>query len=326
MSHIVIEARRGPRCVGPLDALAEGCERLGHEVYRWRGPVSGRTTCSRSLPRCDVAIVWNGMIAKYGRPLAKLRRRGAKILFAELGWYPQRDTFQIDPQGVNAGVSWCLEPIDCRERTPLRVPDAEDLLVILQFERDTQLSHYSPWYPSMVEFVRDLCAYSRLPVRIRAHPHHPASRKLTQLIEKLGGRWDRSSSLSEALANARAVACINSSSALESLARGVPVLCFGEAIYRHPGVVYCLGRDPQQIRIVTEALRRGQCDLYQERIDALLQRVRERQWAVAQIPRKLPSLLNQILEEDCDAPETGGESPTILSFSAWLDRARGKAA
>jgi hypothetical protein len=72
----------------------------------------------------------------------------------------------------------------------------------------------------------------------------------------------------------------------------LPVLCYGNAIYRHPGVVYCLRDDGRRTRAVTEALLENRCELFVERMDEMMDRIREHQWTIAQIPDRLPPVLD----------------------------------
>jgi hypothetical protein len=295
MSTILVEARRDPQPGAALDAIAATCKSLGHDVFRWRGPQSGRVPHWRWLFPCDLAIVWNGMTERYQPALQKLRRRGTPLLFTELGWYPQRGHIQIDPAGINAVASWAAEPLKSRGRTPLAVRQSGDLLVVLQLDWDTQITRLSPWFADMQSFVEFLCRNSALPVRVRHHPRQRPPAEFIERVQQLGGTWDESPSLAAALQGARALACVNSSCGVEALAAGLPVLCYGLANYRHPGAVYCLDDGPQATRVATESLAAGRCDLFQEPANEAASRILSRQWAFAEIPQRLPPLVEAAL-------------------------------
>ena len=113
MSTILVEARRDPQPGEALNAIAQTCRELGHDVFRWRGPQSGRVPHWRYLFRCDLGIIWNGLNPKYDRSIATFRRRGTPLIFTELGWWPQRGHIQIDRSGINANASWAAEPLQC---------------------------------------------------------------------------------------------------------------------------------------------------------------------------------------------------------------------
>ena len=309
MSTILVEARRDPQPGVALDAIAATCRRLGHDVFRWRGPQSGRVPHWRWLFPCDLAIVWNGLNPKYDRAMATLRRRGTPVIYTELGWFPQRGHIQIDTAGINARASWASEPLyslppysplapradNQRQLTPLAVKPSGDLLVVLQLDHDTQITRLSPWFADMQSFVEFICRNSALPVRVRHHPRRKPDDDFTQRVRQLGGTWDESPSLAAAMTGARAMACINSSCGVEALARGLPVLCYGQANYRHPGAVYCLHDDAQATRDATQSLAGGRCELFQELAAEAVSRILARQWPVEEIPHRLPPLIAQVL-------------------------------
>ena len=295
MSTILVEARRDPAPGVALDCIAATCRRLGHDVFRWRGPRSGRVPHWRWPFPSELAILWNGSHPRYARAANIFRRRKTKLLFAELGWHPQKDMIQIDPQGINAQASWAAEPLAATGRTPLPIRAKGDLLVVLQLDRDSQITQLSPWFPNMSRFVEFICRHSALPVRVRAHPRELPAANFRQRVLDLGGVWDASPSLAAALQSARALACVNSSCGVEALDAGWPVLCYGEANYRHPGAVLCLDDDSSATRQATAALATGQAPLFREPIEEVVRRILARQWPVSEIDERLPALLEQTL-------------------------------
>jgi hypothetical protein len=314
MSTILVEARRDPQPGVALDAIAATCRELGHDVFRWRGPQSGRVPYWRHLFHCDLAIVWNGLNPKYDRAMATLRGRRTPTLFVELGWFPQRGHIQIDPAGINASASWAAEPLASACLTPQPVRSTGDLLVVLQLDRDVQITRMSPWFANMQTFVAFLCRHSALPVRVRHHPRFEPPVEFIEKVRQLGGTWDNSPSLGTALAGARALACINSSCGVEALAAGLPVLCYGLANYRFPGAVACLDDDPAATRQATELLAAGYCDLYQEPMAEVVSRILAHQWPVAEIHERLPPLVEAAL---------GGAPPSQPKHGAtsWMSGA-----
>jgi len=250
-----------------------------------------------------LAILFNGAHAKYRPVVERLRERGTPMLFVELGWHPQAGTIQVDPQGINADAAWVSQPLASIGRQPLRL-QGNDLLVALQHDRDTQITQHSPWFKNMLEFVEFVARASTMRVRLRKHPRHAADERLYALAEQLGCVWDMSPSFSAALEKCRAVACVNSSSGVEALSRGLPVLCYGKAIYRHAGAVYCLDDDPQATARVTEELRSGVCSVFEERVTEVLARIAEHQWRVEEMGARLPSLIAKTMEQA--GPSTSG--------------------
>ena len=300
MSTILVEARLCPDGGLALDAIAETCRELGHFVYRWRGPYSGRVPYWKSFLHCDLAVIFNGSHEKYDPIVRRLREMGSRLLFVEVGWFPQRDTVQIDPTGINANASWAREPLAAACRTPLPIRPQGDLLLVLQLDGDSQIQRLSPWFSGMETLVEFVCRHSALPVRVRAHPKSQSNRALQHLVSSLGGTWDTSPSLQAAMQSCRGVACVNSSCGVEVLAQRLPLLCYGQATYRHPAAVYCLDGDAAKTRAATSELAAGQCRLFAERVEELYGRIMDHQWPLTAISQKLPALLRQVLPD----PET----------------------
>ena len=287
-----------PECKTDSRCVAAACYRLGHRVRRWRGPLSGRVPYRRRLPHCDLAIIFNGAHPLYRPTIQRLNCRGVKKLFVELGWFPQSGSFQIDPRGINSAASWVGAPLSQTPEISLEMRPSGGLLVLLQDDADTQITLQSPWFDDMHGFLRHIVEYSTLPVRVRPHPRHRESIAVANLIANSGCQLDESSLLSTALQDCRAIACINSSSAVEALAHHLPVLCYGESIYRHAGVVHCLTNDGEKTRAITNQLLAGHCGLFANLIDEFLARVHRNQWRLADIPSRLPKLLGKVLNND----------------------------
>lgn len=295
MSTILVEARKDQRSAPALDLVAATCRSLGHDVFRWCGPFSGRLPYWPFLFPCDAAILFNGTHERYDSAIATLQSSGVPILYMELGWHPQDGTVQIDPQGINAMASWSSAPLGITGKTPLTVKSQGDLLVLLQLDWDTQITKFSPHFRNMCEFVTHMCHYSRLPLRIRAHPLQPPTAEVKAMVERVGASWDASPNLAKALDEAKAVACLNSSGGVEAIARGLPVLCYGQSIFRHHGAAYCLTDEPAETIEATAELAAGRCRLTVEEMKGAVERIHSQQWPFGEIPRRLPALLDAVL-------------------------------
>ncbi len=304
MRKIVVESRKDLRVAPILDALAEGCRSLGHQIIRWRGPLSGRVPYSRRIPMCDLAILFNGLHRSYSSSLATFRSLGVTPIFVELGWYPQNGTFQIDPMGINATAGWCKRPLVSRPLTRLPVRCDGDLLVLLQLDTDSQISNLSPWFANMAQWLAHMSHHSRLPLRIRRHPLSQPSAEVVRLVERRNLAWDHCTSLADSLSTARAVACVNSSGGIEALAHKIPVLCYGESVFRQAGAVYCLTDDGAQTRAITGELAAGNCQLSEQLVDELVARVTANQWTIYDVPQRLPALLQAVLAKHDAVPRS----------------------
>ena len=157
-----------------------------------------------------------------------------------------------------------------------------DLLLLLQLDSDSQIINLSPWFANMAQWVAHMSDHSHLPLRIRRHPLSQPSAEVVRLVEECDLVWDHCTTLADSLVTARAVACILRSS--RTLAHKLPVLCYGESVFRHPGVVDCLSDDGAQTRAITGDLSVGRCDLSEQLIDELVNRVTANQWTIYDVP------------------------------------------
>lgn len=277
----LIETRRDPRCGPTLDALAGALASLGYETIRWRND-------TRPL-EADLFVLWNGQHPAYRQMRAAIGRRPA--LFAELGWLPQDGCFQLDPRGINAEASWAQEP-------PVYVPASHlgrrrgDLLVVLQDEDDMQirLPSLSP-YQEMLPWLQKLRVKSAVPLRVRFHPRARVNPNIVGWLSRHPAvRVDGHESFEAALDGAMAVATINSTCGLEAIQAGVPVLCYGQAVYRVPYVSYTVnGR--LTTSAITGELKRGECSLCPEAMQQFIERIKSHQWVLADLPGRLERLL-----------------------------------
>lgn len=316
MSTILVEARKDQRSAPALDLVAATCRSLGHDVFRWRGPFSGRVYYWPFLFPCDAAILFNGTHDRYSQVIASLRESRTPILYMELGWHPQDGTIQIDPAGINASTTWAQEPLEVVGSTPVVPRSDGDLLVLLQLDADTQVTKLSPYFRNMCEFVTHLCHHSRMPMRIRAHPLQPPTDEIRALVSSVGAKWDSSPHLARALDGAKAVACLNSSGGVEAIARGLPVLCYAKSIFRHAGAAYCLTNDPAETIAATTELAAGQSQLTREAQRAAVERIHGQQWPWNEIADRLPPMLSELLARNQGIDPAAGSFWS--TYGRWL--------
>jgi hypothetical protein len=81
---------------------------------------------------------------------------------------------------------------------------------------------------------------------------------------------------------------------VEALDRRIPVLCYGTAIFRQPGAVYCLQGDDRETSSVTAELGEGRSSLFTECLDATLNRIRAHQWTADQLPDRLAPVIDAV--------------------------------
>lgn len=214
------------------------------------------------LPTCDFALTWNGMFPHYLAFVRRATERDVPVYFMENGFLPQAHHVQIDTDGVNAKASWARASLSEADGQKVSVRRG-DLLLTLQVEGDSQIKNLSPWLPSVAALVRHLAENSVVPVCVRAHPKQEPSENLRRIVnESARLRWDRLRPLRESLRCCAALATINSTCGIEAMSKGIPVLCYGESLYRHFPAAYCMTGDPGQTRAVTAELAAGQCSLF----------------------------------------------------------------
>lgn len=295
MKTIYVEGRKDNFIKHIMNEIADECERLGHTVERCYPFSHYRRPPPEGLKKSDLIIVWNGIHPHYRQYQECIQEHGIKTLYAELGWFPQRKTFQIDPTGFNAAASWASEPLKSKGKERIAIPSEGDLLVILQLDIDTQIRYHSPYFENMTEFVKFLADISPMKLRVRRHPRHAPSAGVRRIVnEHPNCYWDDSKLLPEALDKSCAVAMINSSSGIEALMRGAPILCFGNAVYRHPGVVVCCDNRPKATRKAIESIHKA--GIWKQRVNEFLARIMTKQWTIEDIPTRLGPFLDQVLK------------------------------
>ena len=284
--HSVVEYRDDPRCARHLNGLSGACAQLGCDVIRW--------TRRESIPTADVAIVWNGDPHWYGTAVDDFRARGGRVLFAELGWLPQDDWFQLDPAGVNVDASWVSEPLGKCDGQAVSVPDGP-LLVCLQNDGDTAIMRHSPWFRNSIAWLRHLEDHAAIPMRVRPHPLAATQSAVEAIVNSSTKmEWDESPTFGEAMEGVAGVACINSTCGVEAIGAGLPVMCYGNAIYRHAGAVWCMTSSAELTRERTTQLASGNCDLLADAQREMIERIRAHQWNRNQLAERLGAMFSRI--------------------------------
>ena len=197
--------------------------------------------------RPDLAMIWNGQAEHQQDFMAWLRAAGGcQTLFLEWGWFPQREFFYWDRDGVNARCSIARRPsppLDDAQREQIRawksayteayrtvVERRKQILVPLQVDTDTNVTLHSP-FASMAEFLQHLAAAVRPDYDVIVRPHPMASYPYDIDCGRANFRVDRHSPLYELIAASEYVIGINSTVLLEALAFEKKVFAFGRGIF-----------------------------------------------------------------------------------------------
>ncbi len=259
------------------EALIDACKKLGHPVARWKNR-------RHLVGPCRYIVWWDCNIDQQVTELAKAT--GGRPIYLERGWTIDRDICaQLDWRGTGGRASWAEEALPNQPGDRLPVRDGGDLLVILRYELATgrpvdNVAHLSPFFKNNILWMDHLAQACRLPVRIRAHPEMKDSQKVAyrKRALNLGWAWDESPDFISATARAKAVAVIDSTSGVWAMELGLPVLCFGRQVYRHPGAVYCLDDQIEGTQAATQELLEGSCSLHKNTVQDMLNRIRGHQW------------------------------------------------
>lgn len=215
----------------------------------------------------DVVFIWGGRISADHETVAKIRayRADTKIIYSELGWFPQRDTIYFDEGGTNANASFSKQQTEYtptqadldafhkmrnkivfadlglpfyRRPAPFHIapPDiSKKILVPLQDETDTNITESSP-FQKMGDFVTFLSeTYPSYEFLVRPHPRAP----IDGLPRFSNVEYqDSAASLFGSFNDIGMVLGINSTVLLQSALHNKTVVAVGQGIASYGGCVY----------------------------------------------------------------------------------------
>lgn len=250
-----------------------------------------RRLAADALANTDLALIWNGTNSLARAGSLEAERLGIPRVYLELGAFAQ--SYQIDAKGINAASeSLCtavrqglaspgaiepkaVEPEEIpfptrkfgkhnnlepqKERVGIDSLPNPYLLFLGQVANDSQITHFSPHYPTLYEAI-SACQTAARSLQKEGNP--------IQLVVKVhpqeaGRRGERSSRIAgvtyvdnvdndEILHNASAVVSVNSSMLLQAVWHGRPAMALGEAFFAvSPFVKPARGPD-----FLTEDIRR----------------------------------------------------------------------
>jgi hypothetical protein len=246
-------------------------------VSRWYGDAR------RPFPECDLAILWGSLHPKYDAVCETLG--GTPRWFVQHGWLPKGSTVQLDPVGYDATAGWAQDPPCIVDGGRLKV-SGSPMMVALQGDNYPGKDQFSPWFATVREFVAHLAEWSGIPMVLRRHP--AGSYDLDDIVESCPlMTWDTHESVADSIAVACAVATRHSTVGLEAIAAGKPVLCYGNAVYRLPGVAYEMTASGEYTALVTGMVARGHCMLTTNGQRQALRWIKSHQWALDEFPAVL---------------------------------------
>lgn len=290
MASIAIQDFAGSQIQKTIfDALADSLPSTKFSVSRWRQPMKNLVG-----PK-DYIVMWNGRYRWV--PAVEKAHSKSQFLYAELGWLDRKNTFTIDHCGSNGLISWAEEPLeDCEG--PLITVSEGPLLVALNCDNmfPYEAGKLSPYFSNQNDLISHLYSNSAVPLRIRPHPGPNNTEKARKYIagKKIDFSDPNEISFEDDCRRSCAVASIHSSCGILAMNLGIPVLSFGRSVCRHEGACFLCTGDPKQTREITERLVRKEPCLNLNKIKMVLDRVRNRQWHLADFPERFERLIEEL--------------------------------
>jgi glycosyltransferase involved in cell wall biosynthesis len=190
------------------------------------------------LSGAKCAFIWHGEDGHAAQMRQWCEELGIPAFYMEVGWFPQRDYFFIDPKGINASSSLMDDDFSWvgdehyTKLAHLRQSYLGDLqwtrkneyvLVPLQIEEDANILYHSP-YKTMQEFIdRVEVKFADKNVIIKQHPRCHKEFTSRFPITRKGNILDMAK-------DAELVFGINSTSLLETAMMGVPTVAVGRCL------------------------------------------------------------------------------------------------
>lgn len=284
-----------------LDSIAEAFRQFGFDVFRW-------ASCSdQSFPASvhfDLAVIWKGFQNWFPQVKAHLLNQGTRILYVDVDYFgyweiekpEEAKSFYLQFSnskglgGVGGFASWSDFPLHSKG-DPVKVGDG-DLLVALQSEGLYRVKCISPHFSSCFEFIRHLIEYSVVPLRFRKHPAYEMSVEIDTIVGNApNAYWDENKYFLDSLENGCcAVASVDSHAAIKAIQRNVPVLSYGQSIYRKEGVSWICDTEEDTVKY-TMMLKNKECALDVAKQHEFIEFLRSKTWKTSELPGRLSRFL-----------------------------------
>ncbi|HDX8614718.1 MULTISPECIES: hypothetical protein [Aeromonas] len=184
------------------------------------------------------AIIWNGVPVYYEGIKQYLQGHNKPIIYAELGFFPQRDYVYLDRRGVNLAREIELQASQKesaeQELVQLRegllkgrswIP-GEAILVPLQIATDTNVHLYSDYGDNIQKFIDDVIRdYGNERLMFKPHPLDPSK----DIYDFHGYEVVDGDFMTLALSS-KLICGINSSTLFEARLVGIPVHFYGHSL------------------------------------------------------------------------------------------------
>lgn len=191
---------------------------------------------ARILSKKDVVYIWNGAYPCIRDSVPReLEDAGVRVIYVEIGWFPQDEFLYFDPRGTNAYSDLMRSPLDWLEPGDfLRLDEMSEsyregrplekkgyVFAPLQLSVDTQVALWSP-FKYMGDFIRHTrWVFRDKKVIFRRHP------KDEKTYADLGIGREGEGDLKDLICGADLVYGINSTVLLEAALMGKDVVATG---------------------------------------------------------------------------------------------------
>lgn len=236
----VVEARGGKAAFILPD---KSCVDAKREVY-----LSGEW--KDAIKAADSLFVWNGGLSEEREIVEACKGQGTPVIYAELGWLPQRHNLYFDTSGVGPNMSlaqWRYEPLEKDQQLWLvqRLAAYHKLMngdvaypevkrggftfCPLQVEEDSNIVRFAPQFADMQNLINLVLESVPKPIVFKTHPK--AKRRAKDYTVPAGCDIADDLNLHEMLRTCDCVVTINSTVGVEALTYFKHVLTLGECFF-----------------------------------------------------------------------------------------------
>ena len=187
----------------------------------------------------DHMFIWNGQNDHHQLLIQRCAEAGVPVSFLEVGYFPQKKFFTVDPRGINATSALMEDSLDWVGEAELRAleefresylgarkwtGDGGFTLVPLQLASDTNIRDHSP-FGDMQAFIRHCESAIEGPIVFKVHPLDDLEYESSHEVRRSGDFLDMAQ-------RATRVVGLNSTCLLESALLGAPTEALGDGFLR----------------------------------------------------------------------------------------------
>jgi hypothetical protein len=276
---LVVIEKNGPDSMIPmLQSITAACRALGYRTMYWER--AGR----QHIHDSSVVFLWGwNMVPSF---LARIKPNRGKRVYIEKGWFADRDyCLQMGLKGTNSHSDWADEPLEYTPAAPMEIRPSGTLMVCLRYEHGGRsIDNPSPYFENNMAWLEH---FARIPIPfpVEVRPHFATPKMDNDItmpfVLAQGWRWvNGSEQVGPLLPDVKAVAVVDSTVGSKALELGMPVLCYGNPVYRKEHVVYCMDSSDDKARRILRQLGEGLCPLDMGAVRAMVAKMKAKEWHV----------------------------------------------